>query len=59
MRISPPQGNLLPAPDDERPLLYLVAGIGVTPAIAGVRRLSEQRQVTVAYSFRGEDNAAI
>ena len=58
VRISPPQGNLLPAPDDERPLLYLVAGIGVTPAIAGVRRLSEQRQVTVAYSFRGEDNAA-
>ena len=32
--------------------------IGVTPAIAGVRRLSEQRQVTVAYSFRGEDKAA-
>lgn len=58
VRISPPQGNLLPLPDDERPLLYLVAGIGVTPAVAGVRRLRGQRRLTVAYSYRGEAEAA-
>jgi nitric-oxide synthase len=58
VRISPPQGNLLPAPEVGRPLLYLVAGIGVTPAIAGCRRLRGQRALHVAYTYRGEDTAA-
>jgi nitric-oxide synthase len=58
VRIGAPQGNVLPKPDDERPLLYLVAGIGVTPALAGVRRLHRQRQLTVGYSYRGEATAA-
>jgi nitric oxide synthase oxygenase domain/subunit/ferredoxin-NADP reductase/CRP-like cAMP-binding protein/bacterioferritin-associated ferredoxin len=58
VRISAPQGQLVPAADDPRPLLYLVAGIGVTPAIAGCRRLAQRRTVTVAYCFRGEDAAA-
>ena len=58
VRISPPQGQLVPAAADPRPLLYLVAGIGVTPALAGCRRLQRQRQVSIAYSFRGSDAAA-
>ena len=58
LRVSPPQGNLTPDPDDPRPLLYLVAGIGVTPAVAAVRRLHQQRSIAVAYCFRGEDTAA-
>ncbi|MEB3166609.1 MAG: nitric oxide synthase oxygenase, partial [Cyanobacteriota bacterium] len=53
VRIGSPQGQLLPQPHDPRPLLYLVAGIGVTPAIAGCRGLHRQRRITVAYSFRG------
>ena len=39
------------------PLIYLVAGIGVTPAIAGVRQLRHERSITVVYSFRGESEA--
>lgn len=58
VRIGSPQGNLLPQPDDERSLIYLVAGIGITPAIAGVRRLRKQRRLTVGYSYRGEAAAA-
>lgn len=58
VRISPPRGNLLPAPEDERPLLYLVAGIGVTPAIAACRRLRGQRTIHIAYCYRGEPTAA-
>jgi len=58
VRIRPPQGKLLPKPNDPRPLVYLVAGIGVTPAIAGVRRLRHHRPLTVGYCYRGEASAA-
>ena len=57
VRVSAPQGCLLPKAKDERPLIYLVAGIGVTPAIAGVRQLRHERSITVVYSFRGEPEA--
>ena len=58
VRISAPQGELLPASDDPRPLLYLVAGIGVTPALAGCRRLQGQRRLCVAYCYRSQEGAA-
>jgi len=58
VRISAPQGQLLPDPADPRPLLYLVAGIGITPAIAAARRLAGSRSITIAYAFRGEPAAA-
>ncbi|MFM7312085.1 MAG: nitric oxide synthase oxygenase [Cyanobium sp.] len=58
VRIRSPQGDLRPAGDDPRPLLYLVAGIGVTPAIAGLSRLAGRRRVCIAYTFRGADTAA-
>lgn len=57
VRVFPPEGSICPAPDDVRPLIYLVAGIGVTPAIAAVRAQS-RRRITVAYSFRGAATAA-
>ena len=57
VRVSAPQGCLLPKAKDERPLIYLVAGIGVTPAIAGVRQLRHERSISVVYSFRGEPEA--
>ena len=58
VRISAPQGQLLPDPTDPRPLLLLVAGIGVTPAIAALRRLAGRRTLAVAYTYRGEEAAA-
>lgn len=58
VRIGSPQGDLLPQLDDERSLIYLVAGIGVTQAIAAVRRLRNRRQLIVSYSYRGEAAAA-
>ena len=58
VRIGAPQGQLLPDPCDPRPLLVAVAGIGVTPAIASVRRLAESRSITIAYTYRGEAAAA-
>lgn len=58
VRISPPQGQLRPAITDPRPLLFLVAGIGVTPAIAALRRLRHQRRLSIAFAFRGRENAA-
>ncbi|MFM7267395.1 MAG: nitric oxide synthase oxygenase [Cyanobium sp.] len=58
VRISAPQGQLLPDSSDRRPLLVAVAGIGVTPAIAAVRRLAQSRSITIAYTYRGEAAAA-
>ena len=58
LRVLPPAGDVCPATDDSRPLIYIVAGIGVTPAIAGVRGLSGSRAVRVLYSFRTERVAA-
>ncbi|MEY3458117.1 MAG: hypothetical protein RL215_1274, partial [Planctomycetota bacterium] len=58
LRVLPPAGDVCPATADERRLVYVVAGIGVTPAIAGVRGLSGQRQVEVIYSYRSEESAA-
>jgi len=57
VRVSPPTGDVLPDPQDGRPLLYLVAGIGVTPAVAAVRGLSGARSITVLYAYRGEAGA--
>jgi len=58
VRVLPPQGDVCPAADDPRPLLYVVAGIGVTPAVAGVRKLATQRPVLVLYSYRSPAAAA-
>lgn len=58
VRVLPPQGDVCPAPDDPRPLLYVVAGIGVTPAVAGVRKLADRRPVHVLYSYRQATAAA-
>lgn len=58
LRVFPPTGDVCPAPDDPRPLVYIVAGIGVTPAIAGVRSLAVTRRIHVLYSFRTPQTAA-
>jgi nitric-oxide synthase len=58
VRVLPPQGDVCPAIDDPRPLVYVVAGIGVTPAIAGLRQLADHRPVHVLYSFHSVATAA-
>jgi nitric oxide synthase oxygenase domain/subunit/ferredoxin-NADP reductase/CRP-like cAMP-binding protein len=57
VRVFVPEGVLCPSGDDPRALVYVVAGIGVTPAIAAVRA-GWHRQMTVVYSFRGAAAAA-
>ena len=58
IRISAPQGEFAPAEGD-RPLVYLVAGIGVTPALAACRALaSSKRLIHVDYSVRSAAVAA-
>lgn len=58
LRVLPPQGDICPAAGDVRPLVYVVAGIGVTPAVAAARDLSDQRAVRIVYSYREPEGAA-
>ncbi|MFM7059538.1 MAG: nitric oxide synthase oxygenase [Planctomycetota bacterium] len=58
LRVFPPAGDVCPLPTDPRPLVYIVAGIGVTPAIAGLRTLASSRNTHVLYSFRTAQTAA-
>lgn len=58
VRASAPDGELCPDPADSRPLVYVVAGIGVTPAVAGLRGLAKARRTHIVYSFRRAGEAA-
>ncbi len=58
LRVLPPQGDVCPEPGDARPLVYVVAGIGVTPAVAAARYLSDRRAVRIVYSYRDAEGAA-
>lgn len=57
VRVLAPEGTVCPRDEDPRALVYVVAGIGVTPAMAAVRALS-RRRIVVLYSFRGAATAA-
>ncbi|MFM9058758.1 MAG: nitric oxide synthase oxygenase [Planctomycetaceae bacterium] len=57
VRVLPPQGNCCPAADASRPLVYVVAGIGVTPAITAVRSLAATRRIHVLFTARSPDAA--
>ncbi|WP_170229237.1 nitric oxide synthase oxygenase [Polyangium fumosum] len=59
IRISAPGGHFTMPPND-RPVVYLVAGIGVTPAIAACRAIREKgsaRRVHVDYSAHSPASA--
>jgi len=56
MRVSPPQGDAIAS--DGPPLMCLVAGIGVTPAVAALRVLSDQRRLDVTYIYHSRNVAA-
>ncbi len=57
LRVFAPEGDVCPNPADEVPLVYAVAGIGVTPAVAAARRISDLRSITILYGYRTEDTA--
>ena len=57
VRVLPPQGEACPSLEATAPLVYVVAGIGVTPAIAGARALRQHRPVHVHYSVRHSGDA--
>ncbi len=54
LRIFAPEGDVCPSPVDDAPLMYVVAGIGITPAIAAARRISDLRSITILYGYRKE-----
>jgi nitric-oxide synthase, bacterial len=56
-KLSEPQGEFCPPEHSAAPLVYIVAGIGVTPALAACRALDTlgtNRRVTVDYSARND-----
>ena len=56
-RVFAPEGDVCPNPADDLPLVYVVAGIGVTPAIAAARKIADRRSVTIMYGYRHEESA--
>lgn len=58
VRVGAPEGLVCPIATDQRSLVYLVAGIGVTPAVAGMRHLCKARRMHVIYLYRDEKAAA-
>ena len=55
-RVSTPQGE--PMAEEGDPLLCIVAGIGVTPAVAALRTIATRRRIHVTYIYRGRAAAA-
>jgi nitric-oxide synthase len=56
-KLSEPQGEFCPPERGDAPLVYIVAGIGLTPALAVCRALDGlggDRRVTIDYSARNE-----
>lgn len=56
VRVSDAHGE--PISEAAEPILFAVAGIGVTPAIAAVRAIAPSRPVSVCYLYRGQAEAA-
>jgi nitric-oxide synthase len=57
VRVSYPQGDICPQHQDTRSLVYIVAGIGITTAVAAARAVSASRRVIVHYVFRDTTTA--
>ena len=56
-KLSEPQGEFCPPEEGVAPLVYIVAGIGLTPALAACRaveKLGPGRRITVDHSARSE-----
>lgn len=61
LRISEPQGEFIFLPEKKQPAVCLVAGVGVTPAIAFARKLLQGhhlRKLYIDYSVRNQHEIA-
>ncbi|MEC8154859.1 MAG: nitric oxide synthase oxygenase, partial [Pseudomonadota bacterium] len=52
VKVGVPEGSAYGVEGETRALVFIVAGIGVTPALAAVRRLVGTRSLDVRYVFR-------
>ena len=52
VKVGTPEGHAYGIEGETRPLVFIVAGIGVTPALAAVRKLVGTRALDVRYVFR-------
>jgi len=52
VKVGTPEGHAYGVEGETRPLVFIVAGIGVTPALAAVRKLAGTRALDVRYVFR-------
>lgn len=52
VKVGTPEGHAYGVEGDARPLVFIVAGIGVTPALAAVRKLAGTRALDVRYVYR-------
>ena len=52
VKVGTPEGHAYGVEGDARPLVFIVAGIGVTPALAAVRKLAGTRAIDVRYVYR-------
>lgn len=57
VKVSYPQGDLCPLKEDSRALVFIVAGIGITTAVAATRAVSASRRVAVHFVYRDTDSA--
>ena len=52
VKVGTPEGHAYGVEGETRPLVFIVAGIGVTPALAAARKLAGTRTVDVRYVYR-------
>jgi nitric oxide dioxygenase len=55
LQVSPPFGDFLPDTESAEPLVFLSAGVGITPMVAALRRIAKvnrQRYVLFAHATR-------
>ena len=52
VKVGVPEGSAYGVEGETRPLVFIVAGIGVTPALSAVRKLARTRALDVRYVYR-------
>ncbi len=58
VKVGAPEGHDYGSADDPRSLVFIVAGIGVTPALSAVNKLLGQRPIEVRYVYRDPATAS-
>ncbi len=61
LRVSTPEGTFIFPQENNTPILFFVAGIGITPAIAFAKKIvanQDKRFMHIDYSIRHQENSA-